>query len=129
MTYDNVVHVPPTQFISARPMTVMLNSMPKTYHTPGWRIGYMLATRSLTAALRKLHGSITYCAPVPLQARATAAYHLLDSSYAELREKMQHKRDQLARILAKAELRPHTPQGAMFVCADISDTGYSGIDC
>ncbi|MCK7509235.1 MAG: aminotransferase class I/II-fold pyridoxal phosphate-dependent enzyme [Desulfobacterales bacterium] len=45
----------------------MVGSFAKTYHTTGWKVGYRLAPRALTAELRKVHQYIVFSVNTPMQ--------------------------------------------------------------
>jgi len=68
-----------------RERTVVVNSLSKTYSVTGWRVGYCIAPREITQAIRKVHDFLTVGAANPLQHAGAYAMSLPPSYYEELR--------------------------------------------
>jgi aminotransferase len=65
--YDGREHVSLATQGDMAGRTVTISGISKTYTATGWRVGYAIAERSLTNAIRKVHDYMTLCAPAPLQ--------------------------------------------------------------
>ena len=72
--------------------TFVVSSFGKTYHVTGWKVGYVLAPRELTAEFRKAHQFIVFTVNTPVQL-ALADYLGDRSRYLELGAFYQRKRD------------------------------------
>jgi aspartate/methionine/tyrosine aminotransferase len=100
--------------------TVTISGASKTYSVTGWRIGYTVAEKGLTEAIRKVHDFLTVCAPSPLQRAALAGYTLGESYYSKLTESYTKKRDYLLKSLRSMGFICLKPQGAYYILADFS---------
>ena len=100
--------------------TISLFSAGKTFSCTGWRVGYAIAPKELTAPMLALHAAINFCVSVPLQLACTKAFaHADEEGYFEwYPQMMQQKRDALCKVLREAGLHPVIPEGGYFVCAD-----------
>ena len=104
--------------------TVTLSGLGKTYAVTGWRIGWAVAARPLTALVRKVHDYLTICAPTLFQEAGLAALALPDAYYVELRRAYAVRREILLTALAKAGLAFAPPEGAYYVMADVRGLGW-----
>ncbi|MDP3016947.1 MAG: aminotransferase class I/II-fold pyridoxal phosphate-dependent enzyme, partial [Deltaproteobacteria bacterium] len=71
--YDGAKHISIASLPGMRDQTITINSISKTYSLTGWRVGWAIASPSLTAAIRKVHDFLTVGAPHPLQEASAAA--------------------------------------------------------
>ncbi len=122
--YDNRKHVSIGSLDEMRDRTITISGFSKTYSVTGWRIGYALAERNLTSAIRKVHDFLTVGAPAPLQHACVTALKFPDSYYEELARMYDGKRKLLYNALIKAGFKCRMPEGAYYILADIPD----GID-
>jgi aspartate/methionine/tyrosine aminotransferase len=120
IVYDGERHVSLATLGDMADSTVTISGASKTYSVTGWRIGYTVAERRLTEAIRKVHDFLTVCAPSPLQRAALAAYGLDDSYYSKLTNSYTKKRDYLLRSLEAMGFDCLRPQGAYYILADFS---------
>ena len=63
-----------------RERTITISGLSKTFSCTGWRLGYVVAPRAQTAAIRKVHDFLTVGAPAPLQAAGAVGMHF-DADY------------------------------------------------
>jgi aspartate/methionine/tyrosine aminotransferase len=84
ITYDGKPHVSLATIGDMQERTVTVSGMSKTYSITGWRIGYAIAEKRLTKAIRTIHDFLTVCAPSPFQEAATKALELPESYYGQL---------------------------------------------
>ncbi len=100
--------------------TLTVSSHGKTFGFTGWKVGWVIASPELTAAVRRVHQFVTFATSTPLQAAAAAALALDDEYYQSLAMTYQARRDYLAGVLAQAGLRVSVPQGTYFIMTDFS---------
>lgn len=107
MVFDGQQHVSALQLESLRQRAFVVSSFGKTYHTTGWKTGYVVAPPALTAELRKMHQFITFCSVTPLQL-AIADYLDNESHYRSLPDFYQTKRDLFCELVkpSRFELVP-----------------------
>ncbi len=120
--YDNRKHVSIASLEEMKDRTVTISGFSKTYSVTGWRIGYALAEKALTSAIRKVHDFLTVGAPAPLQHACVAALKFPDSYYKELAGMYDRKRKLLYNALIKAGFKCSLPEGAYYILADIPDS-------
>src|SRR2546426_6443407 len=92
IVYDGYEHVSLGSMDGMRDRTVTICGMSKTYSVTGWRVGYTVAEKALTKAIRNVHDFITVCAPTPLQRAAVDALKLPSTYYKQLTESYTKKR-------------------------------------
>jgi arginine:pyruvate transaminase len=106
--------------------TATLNSLSKSHAMTGWRVGWVVASPSLSAHLENLALCMLYGSPDFIQDAAVVA---LESNLPELdamREAYRQRRDLVCESLADCPgVRALKPDGGMFVMVDIRETGLS----
>jgi len=122
--YDNKKHVSIGSLDDMKDRTITISGFSKTYSVTGWRIGYALAEKNITSAIRKVHDFLTVGAPAPLQHACVKALRFPDSYYKELVQMYDGKRKMLYNALIKAGFNCRMPEGAYYILADIPE----GID-
>ena len=65
--FDGLEHQSVARFPKLAERSIIVSSFGKTYHTTGWKMGYVLAPAALTAEFRKVHQFIAFCANTPIQ--------------------------------------------------------------
>ena len=118
ITYDGARHVSLATLGDMHERTVTVSGMSKTFSVTGWRIGYAVAEKRLTTAIRTIHDFLTVCAPTPLQKAAVAALGLPDSYYLHLAQSYDKKRRFMIKSLTELGFCCIEPQGAYFILAD-----------
>ncbi|HOG17078.1 MAG: putative N-succinyldiaminopimelate aminotransferase DapC [Syntrophaceae bacterium PtaU1.Bin231] len=119
--YDGSTHVPPATLDGMRERTITISGLSKTFSITGWRIGYCICDARWARTIGYFNDLVYVCAPSPLQmASAKGVIQLDEGYYRELALAFRSKRDRICTALADANLRPHVPQGAYYVLADIS---------
>ena len=122
--YDGREHVSIASLDGMEDRTVTISGFSKTYSATGWRVGYVVAEKRLSSAIRKVHDFLTVCAPTPLQEACIEALRLPGSYYACLREGYDRSRKLLLAALNKAGFQCFNPEGAYYVWTDIRGTGF-----
>ena len=119
--YDNKKHTSIGSLDEMKDRTITISGFSKTYSVTGWRIGYALAEKTLTSAIRKVHDFLTVGAPAPLQHACVTALRFPDSYYEELAGMYDRKRKLLYNALIKAGFKCSLPEGAYYILADIPE--------
>jgi len=120
--YDGKKHISIASLEEMIDRTITISGFSKTYSVTGWRIGYAIAQKELTSALRKVHDFLTVGAPAPLQHACVTALRFPDSYYRELANMYDRKRKLLYDALKKAGFVCSLPEGAYYILADIPDS-------
>jgi aspartate aminotransferase len=108
-------------FAWAKEHVVILGSLSKTYAMTGWRAGYALAPKPITANLSKLQSQSTSNATSFVQKAAIAALTSSQECVAEFRAEFIELRDYMLAALAKIPGVTCTkPEGAFYVYPNIS---------
>jgi methionine aminotransferase len=108
--------------LAARSFAV--SSFGKTYHVTGWKIGYCIAPRQLSAEFRKVHQYLTFCTFNAAQWALADYMQRAPGHYRELPVFYQAKRDYFRAAIERSRFRLLDVQGAYFQLAgyeDISD--------
>ena len=123
--YDGRPHVSPASLPGLRERTVTIMGLSKTFSITGWRLGYTVAPRDLTAAITLVNDLYFVCAPTPLQLGAARGFDAPASYFRELQSGYQRKRDVICAALRQARLDPVVPDGAYYVLADCTRLGFA----
>ena len=118
--YDDAKHVSIGSLPSMRERTVTISGFSKTYSVTGWRVGYAIASKEITKAIKKVHDFLTVGAPHPLQIACVAALSLPDSYYENLKSDYARKRDTLLGALESLGFCCVKPRGAYYIWSDFS---------
>ncbi len=121
IVFDNKKHISIASFDEMRDRTITLSGFSKTFSVTGWRIGFAIAEKALSSAIRKVHDFLTVGAPTPLQRACLAGLSFPDSYYKELAGMYEKRRDFLYDTLTMAGFRCHMPEGAYYILADMPE--------
>jgi N-succinyldiaminopimelate aminotransferase len=123
-------HVPLATLPGMRERTIRISSAGKTFSCTGWKIGWACGPAELVTAVMRVKQFLTYVSGAPFQPAVAVALGLPDAYYAEFRDGLQARRDQLVGGLTDAGLRVLRPDGTYFITADISplDPTADGIE-
>ena len=130
MVFDGQRHESVARYPALREQSLIISSFGKTVHTTGWKIGYVAATKALTAEFRKIHQFLVFVVNHPLQL-ALAEFLSDTTHYTELRHFYQAKRDLFLSLTRTARLKPLATAGTYFQLMDYSavsdekDTDYA----
>lgn len=119
--YDDRFHLSPASIDGLKERTITISGFSKTFSITGWRIGYAAGPTPWLRRIGYVNDLVYVCAPSPLQYGVALSLSKLEHSFYEgLCAEYAAKRDQICSALLKAGLRPHVPQGAYYVLADVS---------
>ena len=119
MVFDGQQHLSVCRYPHIRQKSFAVFSFGKTYHTTGWKVGYVLAPQDLTAEMRKVFQYIMFAVSTPMQ-YAYADYLQHKKHYLELHDFYQEKRDSFARMLQGSRFNLLPCPGTYFQVADYS---------
>lgn len=119
--YDSAEHISLASLPGMEDRTITINSISKTYSVTGWRVGWAIAEKKLTARIRKVHDFLTVGAPTPLQHAAVTALAFPLEYYANLQAHYLETRKFLFDHLQETGFKPYLPKGAYYIIADTSD--------
>jgi N-succinyldiaminopimelate aminotransferase len=120
IVFDSNQHLSIASLPGMRDRTVVVGSTAKTYSFTGWKVGYTLASPSISTAIRNIHQYTVFCSASPLQDAMISAFELPSSYYDELRQVMLSARNRLMDALLRNGWKTPKPQGTYFICADYS---------
>jgi aminotransferase len=121
IVYDNVRHVSVGSLSGMEDRTVTVNGFSKAYAMTGWRIGYAVAGKKLSATLRKLHYYAVLCPNAISQKAAVAALTGPQDCVQEMVKEYSRRRELVLNELDKIKSLSYTkPKGAFYVFPDFS---------
>jgi aminotransferase len=123
--YDGAEHVPIATLPGMADRTVTISALSKTYSVTGWRVGWAIASPTITSGIRKVHDFLTVGAPAPLQEAGAAALAMPDDYYRELADAYQARRDLIVGGLEEVGFECSVPRGAYYVLADAKGLGVT----
>jgi aminotransferase len=122
--YEHLVyaghHHPIANWPGMRDRTVTISGLSKTFSCTGWRLGYAIAPRELTGAIRKVHDFLTVGAPAPLQAAGAVGMAFDADYYNHLQLAYKQRRDVMMTALVNSGFSCSAPDGAYYILADFS---------
>lgn len=120
ITFDGKVHESICKYPELVERAFTVYSLGKTYHTTGWRMGYVCAPKELMSEFMRAHQYQIYAVPTPLQ-YAFSDYTLNKDKYLELSSFFQEKRDFFLKCLEGSKFKPAECSGTYFQLLDYSD--------
>jgi len=105
--------------------TITLSSLGKTFSLTGWKVGWVIAPRELSAAVRSAHQFLTFSIATPLQYGALAAINAPAAYFNEFLAEYARRRAFLCDALREVGFGVHVPQGTYFVMADHRPFGFT----
>ena len=98
---------------------VVISSFGKTYHTTGWKVGYLAAPRSLAAEVQRIHQFVTFSVSTPVQ-HAFAEFVARDPLSESLPAFYQRKRDHFLSLVGDSRFTALPCEGTYFQLLDYS---------
>lgn len=111
--FDGLEHQSVARFPGLAERSIIVSSFGKTYHTTGWKMGYVLAPENLTAEFRKVHQFICFSANTPVQ-YAIADYMSDKDEYLQLSTFYQEKRDYFQKLMKGSKFKILPCEGSYF---------------
>ncbi|MCE5233345.1 MAG: pyridoxal phosphate-dependent aminotransferase [Mizugakiibacter sp.] len=118
IVYDDVAHQSVLRHAELAERSFVISSFGKTYHCTGWKVGYCVAPKPMSAEFRKVHQYLTFCTFSPAQWAFAAMLEHEPRHYLELSAFYQAKRDRFRQLLAPSRLKLLDVPGGYFQLAD-----------
>jgi len=119
IVFDGARHESLARHPALRERTCVVSSFGKTYHTTGWKVGYIAAPQALTAEIQRVHQFVTFATNTPAQ-HAFAEFTRRRAHYDDLAAFYQEKRDRFLTLLAGSRFTPVASRGTYFQILDYS---------
>lgn len=113
IVFDGHRHQSMASFPGLAERSFVVSSFGKTYHITGWKMGYVLAPKELTAEFRKVHQFNAFVSNGPLQ-HALAEFMEEPRHYQSLAGFYQKKRDFFLAGLQGSRFKPLPSRGTFF---------------
>ncbi|MEQ8486127.1 MAG: pyridoxal phosphate-dependent aminotransferase [Pseudomonadales bacterium] len=98
----------------------VVSSFGKTYHTTGWKIGYCVAPRALSAEFRRIHQYVTFTTITPVQLGLADFLQAHPEHHLHLGTFYQRKRDLFCKLVAGSRFTLVPSAGTYFQLLDYS---------
>jgi len=122
MVFDGKKHLCLAADPELKNRTMSFFSFGKTYHTTGWKCGFVMANEAITAELRRIHQFVVFAVNTPTQ-EALANYILEFGMQEDLSGFYQEKRDFFVKGLAGSNWKINPTESTYFQLLD-----YAAID-
>lgn len=96
--FDKQLHQSAARFPKLAERSIIVSSFGKTYHTTGWKMGYVLAPENITKEFRKVHQFMAFSANTPIQ-HALADFLENESAYMGLSLFYEEKRNYFQKLV------------------------------
>lgn len=126
VVFDGARHQSVLAHEELRKRSLAVFSFGKTLHVTGWRVGYCVATPTLTAEFRKVHQFNTFSIVAPLQFAIAHYLRQKPACWQGLSDFFQRKRDLLRDALAGTAFRLPPAQGTYFQLLDFGEIANGG---
>lgn len=111
--FDGLEHQSVARYPKLAERSVIVSSFGKTYHTTGWKMGYVLAPANLMVEFRKVHQFMCFSANTPIQ-YALADFMADQQAYLELSAFYQQKRDYFQKLIKGSKFKLLPCEGSYF---------------
>ncbi len=118
IVFDGSPHQSVLRHAELAERSFVVSSFGKTYHCTGWKVGYCVAPRALSAEFRKVHQYLTFCTFAPAQWAFADVLEADPQHYLDLPAFYQTKRDRFRELLAGSRFQLLPVGGAYFQLAD-----------
>lgn len=111
--FDGLEHQSVARYPGLAERSIIVSSFGKTYHTTGWKMGYVVAPANLMIEFRKVHQFMCFSANTPVQ-YALADFIEDRSAYLELSAFYQAKRDYFQQLVKGSKFKLFPCEGSYF---------------
>jgi N-succinyldiaminopimelate aminotransferase len=119
LVFTGAEHVPIATLPGMAERTLTISSGGKTFHTTGWKIGWMCGPEPLVTAAKTAKQFLTYVNGAPFQPAIAAGLRLGDDYFTGLAADLEAKRDILVGGLVAAGFEVFEPEATYFTAVDI----------
>ena len=120
IVFDGMPHQSVLRHAELAARSFVVSSFGKTYHCTGWKVGYCVAPRNLSAEFRKVHQYLTFCTFTPAQVALADVLEKMPEHYLQLPAFYQARREYFRSLLAATRFRLLPVAGAYFQLVDYS---------
>ena len=120
LVYDGQKHESVLKYPSLYERSLAVYSFGKTFHSTGWKLGYVVGPEYLMEEFRKAHQFNVFSVNHPIQC-AIADYMENPETYLGLENFFEQKRNLFQELLAKTRFKPIACEGTYFQMVDYSD--------
>ncbi len=120
IVYDGAQHLSVLRKPELAERSLVVSSFGKTWHCTGWKVGYCVAPKLLTAEFRKVHQYLTFCTFQPAQWAFAEVMENDPRHVTDLAPFYQAKRDRFRELLAGSRFKLPPVRGSYFQLADFS---------
>lgn len=120
IVYDAAQHQSVLRHAALAERSFVVSSFGKTFHCTGWKLGYCVASKPLTAEFRKVHQYLTFCSFQPAQWAFAEMLEQAPEHYLDLPAFYQAKRDRFRKMLTRTRLVALPVPGGYFQLVDYS---------
>ena len=125
LTFDGRRHVSIGSIPELARRAAVISSFGKSFHTTGWKIGYVTAPAAITNEIRRVHQFVTFAVNTPLQ-HAYAEFLARGVDAAAVGRFYEAKRDRFLALVSGSRLRALPCAGTYFVLMDYTAVGTGG---
>jgi methionine transaminase len=125
LTFDGRRHVSLASIPELARRAAVISSFGKSFHTTGWKIGYVTAPAAITHEIRRVHQFVTFAVNTPLQ-HAYAEFLARGVDFGAVGRFYEAKRDRFLELVSGSRLRALPCAGTYFVLMDYTAVGNSG---
>ncbi len=111
--FDGVEHQSVARYPKLAERSIIVSSFGKTYHTTGWKMGYVLAPENLMAEFRKVHQFMCFSANTPVQ-YALADFLNDKDAYLQLAAFYEEKRNYFQQLVKGSKFKLMPCMGSYF---------------
>lgn len=126
LAFDGRTHIPLATLPDMAERTLTISSGGKTFHTTGWKIGWMSGPRELVSAARTAKQFLSFVNGAPFQPAIAVGLALPDRYFEQLRADLQTARDRLVGGLVAAGFTTFVPEAGYFATVDIRSVDEAG---
>jgi methionine aminotransferase len=119
LVFDGRRHASLAAIPSLAARSAVVSSFGKSFHTTGWKIGFVAAPATLSAEIRRVHQFVTFAVNTPIQ-HAYAEFLEQGVDFSEVTRFYQQKRDRFLALLDGSRFRPISCRGTYFQLLDYS---------
>ncbi|MBP1995631.1 pyridoxal phosphate-dependent aminotransferase [Paenibacillus eucommiae] len=129
--YDSIIyegtHITPKAY-DTDGRVISIFGVSKKYAMTGWRLGYSIANKEISALMIKIMITLVGNAPSTSQKAAEAALTGPQEFVEEMRLSYQSRRDRAYAMLVQEKIKCYPNKGAFYMLIDISETGMTSDD-
>lgn len=120
IVFDGALHQSVLRHAELAARSFVVSSFGKTFHCTGWKVGYCVAPRELSAEFRKVHQYLTFCTFTPAQIALAEVLEKNPEHYLQLPAFYQARREFFRSLLVDSKFRLLPVGGAYFQVVDYS---------